>query len=618
MLLNLGVIDGLAIRCAFALIGSMIHLSLYGQVVEAGEDFRYTRITTESRYYHDTSGWDIEQIVSLPTNYWSQVDEGGFSSNSGEFSYWLKFDLHSAISQNVYLEIDFVTIDSLLLYVAHDDYYNTYENVGDVVDPNDRPIQFRLPCFKIELDADQVYSVYLYALKDKSLGALPLKLYSESAFIDRVARSENHIGIVYGILCMSIIIAFLTAAFFRSKTYLLYGCFVCTLLIFLMSSLGSGYFYIWGDVDFLNSFITYFASIFSAYFFGAFFQSSVNLAKIWPKLNYVFNIVKTYYLLAAVITIGVNIFPIMDVLASIIKWVHYSIILFPLFITAVGILVYAKLKIKKSLLIVITFQISLSAMILLPLIPTGLVSRHLYEIYKWLFTIEIFIILLILLHDLLSVKNKQIALQSELIAVRQKAVKNFLKGEQKERRRFANELHDNLGLKLATIKMDLSNNPTSVTAPYIEGVLDSLTSDIRRISHALSPVTLHRRGLIAALEEEIFKIESTDLDMVISFRYPDDMKKIEDEKVQFFYFSFLELMQNILKHSRATEIEIQLEKQGDLTTMTIIDDGVNYDPNSSEGSGIGLYNIQSRVGMLDGSFDVIPRKGGGMIHRVTI
>jgi signal transduction histidine kinase len=171
-------------------------------------------------------------------------------------------------------------------------------------------------------------------------------------------------------------------------------------------------------------------------------------------------------------------------------------------------------------------------------------------------------------------------------------------GEEKERKRIAEELHDGLASELTALKMVLEQT----TLPQKEQVLNQLTSahqSVRRISHNLSPLQLKRKGLVSALNQFI---ESLDLKINITF-YTNVSQKLNiprDEALILFRCS-QEIIQNALKHSQSKTIDVQLLKAKDKITISIEDDGVGFNLRNVDNKH-GIDSIKDRLSSISGSF----------------
>ena len=209
-------------------------------------------------------------------------------------------------------------------------------------------------------------------------------------------------------------------------------------------------------------------------------------------------------------------------------------------------------------------------------------------------------------------KNKQ--LNQQRISVLKKEqetqrLKAIIEGEEKERKRFARELHDGLGAVLATVKMQISgishkfpSVQSSSTYQKAESLIDDACRTVREVSHDLMPHVLEQQGLIPAIDEmcqNMINHYGIDFDFIPygNEKYLSDILKIT------IYRIVQELLKNITKHAEAKEVIVQLTIENDEVILIVEDDGKGFNPSEVK-NGIGLDNIHSRTAYLNGTFEI--------------
>jgi signal transduction histidine kinase len=171
----------------------------------------------------------------------------------------------------------------------------------------------------------------------------------------------------------------------------------------------------------------------------------------------------------------------------------------------------------------------------------------------------------------------------------------LINGQELERVRIAQELHDGLGTMLSRTKI-LMGKGTSEES--IIQMIDEACSEVRTISGNLQPNTLTKFGLIRALEDFVFKQNSNN--PTIIFQYFGEFIALDMNKNLMIYRIIQELLTNSLKHARASEILIQLVFSEDNLTLTVEDDGIGFTENIANSDSSGWNNIRSRVKYLRG------------------
>jgi signal transduction histidine kinase len=189
----------------------------------------------------------------------------------------------------------------------------------------------------------------------------------------------------------------------------------------------------------------------------------------------------------------------------------------------------------------------------------------------------------------------------------------LINGQELERVRIAQELHDGLGTMLSRTKILMGKGTTQES---IIQMIDEACSEVRTISGNLQPNTLTKFGLIRALEDFVFKQNSTN--PTIIFQYFGELIDLEMNKNLMIYRIIQELLTNSLKHAQANEILIQIIFSDDNLTLTVEDDGIGFDENVVNSDSSGWNNIRSRVKYLQGALNFHSEKDAGSSVTVSI
>jgi two-component system sensor histidine kinase UhpB len=141
-------------------------------------------------------------------------------------------------------------------------------------------------------------------------------------------------------------------------------------------------------------------------------------------------------------------------------------------------------------------------------------------------------------------------------------------------------------------------------------------NEIRILSKTLVPPSLGDIGLKEALLEMIENISTPEL--TIRMKANDHLiENLSSSKKLIIYRIVQEQINNILKHSKATESQVELKTVNNRLHLRIKDNGIGFDP-SKKARGIGLNNILSRVEMHNGTMEIISAPGKGCLLKVII
>ena len=236
-----------------------------------------------------------------------------------------------------------------------------------------------------------------------------------------------------------------------------------------------------------------------------------------------------------------------------------------------------------------------------------------------LLMMTMFIILFVAFYQNRQVRHL-LALNELREANRKELMEATFQGQEVERRRLARDLHDEIGTMLSVTKLSLNQlerklngiSEGSLQVQKTRSLLDETMSNVRRISRDLVPTTLERFGLLAAIEELTEKASGPDV--LVLLEAPETLERISPAHELMFYRIVQELINNAIKHSAATQVEIQFVYFDDSVRMSVLDNGRGFDYDEAvkdRRSGLGLRNIESRLSVVDGhvTFDVAPGRG---------
>ncbi len=215
--------------------------------------------------------------------------------------------------------------------------------------------------------------------------------------------------------------------------------------------------------------------------------------------------------------------------------------------------------------------------------------------------------------------KKRLLAEQEVI-LKQQRVENLLKeqelvsidsmieGQEKERQKVANELHDDLGSLMATIKLHFDNATVSKQDSALRNaqkLLEDAYLKIRGMAHSKNSGVMSNQGLLPAIEKMAKAIsESNSLQVFVEdFGLGERMENSLELSI---FRMIQELVANVIKHAEATKVNIQLTQHEDSLNLIVEDDGKGFDRSQldKESNRMGLTNIEKRVEHLEGNFTV--------------
>ena len=216
---------------------------------------------------------------------------------------------------------------------------------------------------------------------------------------------------------------------------------------------------------------------------------------------------------------------------------------------------------------------------------------------------------------------------SKKLAEKQKdQFKAVIEAQDEERKRIASELHDSVGQMLSVIKLNVSDFEDNISIEKEDNemlqktlqYIDDTCNEVRSISHNLMPGALIRFGLTSAIKELIRKINTS---RKISFNFTSNQidERISEKVELALYRMVQEILNNAIKHSKADQITIDLNKIDQSYILNISDNGVGFDSTLIDTSkGIGWKNINSRLSFINGTIDIQSKIGSGTSITISV
>jgi two-component system, NarL family, sensor kinase len=197
-----------------------------------------------------------------------------------------------------------------------------------------------------------------------------------------------------------------------------------------------------------------------------------------------------------------------------------------------------------------------------------------------------------------------------------------IRGQESERAKVSRELHDNVNQVLTTVKLfiELCLEQKVEPAEFLPKCVDYLNStisEIRSLSKRLSAPSIGHTNFKETLADLIKSIcAAAQLEMEVALE-PLPFSEMDNELHLSLYRVMQEQFTNIAKYAKASRIEVRLWEKNAQLYLSIQDDGVGFDP-TEKSTGIGITNMQSRVDILNGRFQLTSQPGNGTRLEVQI
>ncbi|MBL0766132.1 tetratricopeptide repeat protein [Marivirga atlantica] len=217
--------------------------------------------------------------------------------------------------------------------------------------------------------------------------------------------------------------------------------------------------------------------------------------------------------------------------------------------------------------------------------------------------------------------NQRHKMQLAIAQEREQGLQNVVMATESERNRISKDLHDGVGQQLSALKLalaDLSNKVEGEARSEVESIASHFkqsADEVRSISHQMMPRALMENGLVEAIEDmlqQAFAFSS------ISYQFEHkNVNQRFDEHIEIGLYRVLqELINNIIKHSQASNVQVQLYKVEQQLMLLVEDDGKGLENKATKG--YGLKNIESRLSIIHGKVNFESAGGTTAIISVPV
>jgi signal transduction histidine kinase len=223
-----------------------------------------------------------------------------------------------------------------------------------------------------------------------------------------------------------------------------------------------------------------------------------------------------------------------------------------------------------------------------------------------------------------QVRGSQAKLRTSYDRIRDLAGR-LLRAQEDERTRIARELHDDVGQQLALLAIDLDlvrssgGEFESETGSLLDDTLiraREIAKTVHDLSHRLHPEKLHLLGLVPALSaiQREFSLPTLN----VRFEHRNIPASLPRDVTLCLFRIAQEALQNIVKHSAAHAVSIELVGTDRELTLTIVDDGTGFDGDATTGKGLGLISMRERLEGISGSLKIRTRPGAGTRLEIAV
>jgi signal transduction histidine kinase len=532
--------------------------------------------------------------------------------------HWIGFRFRSGFStpRLMIIECDFTSIDQVVLWVWEGDRLVKQSPAISWQTPfASRDVPHKVPAFRFMARPGLTYDCALRLQKNTGSLMAPLGLFTETEFLYHTTRNNLLHGIAAGCLLLAILLGVAFWLLTRQAHYGFYAWYVLGVLLFLLE-----------DEGYLNSFMLAWNDLLAG-------PSAWAICSLFAMLGHTLFVIRFLRLGQLTITAWVwsgwlvavcCCLLLLPMLAG-----YYSETLYQ---AALDInLVYAILQFS-YLFVALRYHRSETTLYLLaggPFFVTilwvcfstfGLLPRNrlMYELLNYSPVWEVAVLCTGLAVTFSRAQRLKVAVIEEIARLQSQLVQALDETQEAERRRIAQDLHDDVGNTLAAAKgsLNIIRNRLIVQTDLPEvanahSLIEKAGQDLRTISHNLMPVEFDKYKLTDVVQQVMERAGQTS---PVQFQYVQagTEQRLSPERSLVIYRIINELINNILKHSGASLAVVQFMFQPNALIITVEDDGRGFPATQTDirSPGIGLKSVTSRADYIGARLDISSNASG--------
>jgi len=608
-------------RVIFFLLAFLYSSNAFGLILPA-EDFKYRPFDGLIYYQDSNNKLNKNNLLVFKNRFKShdlKVGNFGFTSDT----IWAYVELWSEKEQKIYIDVEYGFHDEIELYHYKSGILVQVIKSGDLLKHQDRPLPTNGFAFPIKIDWKVTHEIFLKFKAQESL-QVPVSILSESEYIKKVQRDQIYLGLLFGgIIALLLYNLFLWVATWE-KAYLTYSVYILTHLIFQISYTAIGFQYLWSGSPSFHNISIPLTGMINIAAFTWFTRNYLRLSWKWEKMDKI--LMYTGYSSLLVLLI----WPFVDVQTMIIILVIFHTFLAILVPFPLTKLIFSGDKVALYYLVAFGFLLIFVLFNVLAVFGLFSYSEFLLRSPQIGFLIEGVLLSLGLAYRINLLKKAKNRAEQE--ASDNRVYKDLSK--------LSNQVAHDLKSPMAALEVlgDDSN-----LSPEFKSMLQTTTD---RISSIVNDLKINK------VQNESQHIQIENLNKVIDELVQEKTLEYQERKdvkirasLPFFSIlfpihlsSFQRVLSNMINNSieaksnerELIEINLILEKQDDLFSLRIKDNGIGIDPNSmnkifeegvsfnkDDGYGLGLFHAKKALELMLLNLRILDSNEKGTIFEIA-
>lgn len=521
---------------------------------------------------------------------------------------WCKLKINNTTNEQCYLELFDAPPDSIAIYEMVSADSIKIITGGNYVNFKEREIQINNYVFKLCGRTDSAKIFYVRVRHSRGT-QFPVSAGTLTGIVEYHHAYDLGQGIYYGVMLLMVLYNLFIYFSIRDKSYIYYVFYGACMILMNASLNGYAFEYFWPGHATINKYVDIITStlgISGILFIMNFLQTKKN----YPKMHRVFIGFMGIFAICMILVLTSQYR-----LATLLAEITSIALMICFFISAIYLFQKGYQPAKFFLYAWSCLLLCVCIFILkdFDIIPYNTFTANSLQIGS---AIEALLLSFALADKInISKKEKWKLLEQH----REDMLKNQLEIKQQTMHFIGREIHDNIGQKLTLAalysqRMEFGNlsEDTLEQVKGVSKIINDSLEELRGLSRNLAESRLEHNNLTELLQLECDRINATNICKAVL----DADEQIPEMNIMVKHFLLRivqEFIQNSLKHSGCTLISVMLKKGIDGYTITVTDNGKGFDINAIEGHGIGLSNMQRRMQVIGGEFNLKSQPGEGSI-----
>lgn len=533
-------------------------------------------------------------------------------------NYWVHLGIvaNDSDSSRFILSLNNPRLNEIRLFVLRkNELINEYVT-GDNFPFLQRSIYNNVFDFPLKMKGNDTLDVLIHFLHKGNTLQVPISLFREPAWLQQTERNYLIIGVVTGIMILTLLFSFFLFLNSRRKLFLFYAFYITSITLWLWSTEGFGFQYLWPERPELATRLGPGFSVMNLFFFIVVGLEFCKPYESTGRIRKVLHMLKWIVLFWGIIPF----LPIRSIIVPETMAVFLSVSFTIYFLFLMLMTIYLLwVSIRKNKIVFYYFfavVISMAGSLIVVARHSGLLELPVSSGVFMSSSVVLEVILMTagLAKQFYNMQKEKESVLRDYLDQQVAFTNTILKTQDAERRRISREMHDDIGAGLTQISLMSESAGQKTNNPEIIQISEKsrqLVNSLGEIVWSLNPENKSLDHFFAYLREELGKLlEYSSLGYEINFPDPEEKPVLTNEHRRNILLVVKEAVNNSIKYSSASRIEVKCELEEACLRFEVGDNGKGFDA-GGEHRGNGLKNMKSRIQELEGVIRIWSEPGSG-------